>query len=183
KPDRDRTNSLDYVEMVEQFQKYAELAYVIRPIDRLREEILFARGCKSGSERHSHIQIARVTHHSQPGLTLRKLPEDFRSAVGGTIIDENNFPIVDCEVEQIDCTSQKRFDQNFLIIAPRSQRDAAIELAERNVFRQRCIRPAARLHRSDFELWHHFRATIKGNRCNPLVRRRAAQIWNSRWAT
>src|SRR5262245_41623641 len=102
-------------------------------------------------------------HHSQPWLTLRKFPEDFRSPVRGTIIDENNFPIVDRDVEKIDGASQKRFDQGFLVIGPRSQRDAAIELAERNVFRQRRVRPAARLHRSGFELCHYFRAMIRGN--------------------
>src|SRR5262245_11493225 len=149
--------------MLEQLQKYAKLAHVVRPVDRLREEIFFARGRKGTSKRHSHIQIAWVAHHFQSRLTLRKLPEDLRSAVGGTIIDENNFPIVDCAVEKIDCSSQKGFDEEFLVIGPRAERDAAIELAERNMFWQRCVRPATGLHRSGFELWHHLRAMIRGN--------------------
>jgi hypothetical protein len=71
-----------------------------------------------------------VTHHPEPWLTLCEFLEDFRSAVRRTIIDEYNFPVVDRAVEKVDCSDQKGFDENLLVVPPGSQRDAVIELAE-----------------------------------------------------
>jgi hypothetical protein len=71
-----------------------------------------------------------MPHHSEPRLALCEFLEDFRSAVRRAIIDENNFPVMDRAVEEVDCSSQKGFDEELFVIAPGSQRNAVIELTE-----------------------------------------------------
>src|SRR5262249_37977920 len=136
KSNRNGSNSLNYVKILEKLQKDAYFTNVIRPVYCLREKVFLVSIGNRRPASHANIHIAFVSNNFQPRLVCSEKTQYFCGTICGAVVYEYDLPIFDRTIQKINGSCQERFDQQFFIIAPYQKRYAAIELAKRDMFRQ-----------------------------------------------